>query len=177
MSKHNNNIQMMPIDTVKPYIYNPRVNDQAVDAVARSIEEFGFRSPIVVDESKTIINGHTRLKAAKQLGLEQVPVLLADDLTEEQVRAFRLADNKTAELAEWDDDMLEEELSLLDDIDMSEFGFEDMVEELEEEKLDNTPHELNDDDVIVIECDNEQELEQTFMKLQNEGYKCRISTL
>lgn len=142
MSKHNNNIQMMPIDTVKPYIYNPRVNDQAVDAVARSIEEFGFRSPIVVDESKTIINGHTRLKAAKQLGLEQVPVLLADDLTEEQVRAFRLADNKTAELAEWDDDMLEEELSLLDDIDMSEFGFEEIVEELEVEEDEGFDDEL-----------------------------------
>ena len=132
----------MPIDTVKPYIYNPRVNDQAVDAVARSIEEFGFRSPIVVDESKTIINGHTRLKAAKQLGLEQVPVLLADDLTEEQVRAFRLADNKTAELAEWDDDMLEEELSLLDDIDMSEFGFEEIVEELEVEEDEGFDDEL-----------------------------------
>lgn len=142
MSKHNNNIQMMPIDTVKPYIYNPRVNDQAVDAVARSIEEFGFRSPIVVDESKTIINGHTRLKAAKQLGLEQVPVLVADDLTEEQVRAFRLADNKTAELAEWDDDMLEEELSLLDDIDMSEFGFEEIVEELEVEEDEGFDDEL-----------------------------------
>ncbi|WP_347298166.1 DNA modification methylase [Dolosigranulum savutiense] len=142
MSKHNSNIQMMPIDTVKPYIYNPRVNDQAVDAVARSIEEFGFRSPIVVDESKTIINGHTRLKAAKQLGLEQVPVLLADDLTEEQVRAFRLADNKTAELAEWDDDMLEEELSLLDDIDMSEFGFEEIVEELEVEEDEGFDDEL-----------------------------------
>lgn len=142
MSKHNNNIQMMSIDTVKPYIYNPRVNDQAVDAVARSIEEFGFRSPIVVDESKTIINGHTRLKAAKQLGLEQVPVLLADDLTEEQVRAFRLADNKTAELAEWDDDMLEEELSLLDDIDMSEFGFEEIVEELEVEEDEGFDDEL-----------------------------------
>ena len=132
----------MPIDTVKPYIYNPRVNDQAVDAVARSIEEFGFRSPIVVDESKTIINGHTRLKAAKQLGLEQVPVLVADDLTEEQVRAFRLADNKTAELAEWDDDMLEEELSLLDDIDMSEFGFEEIVEELEVEEDEGFDDEL-----------------------------------
>lgn len=132
----------MPIDTVKPYIYNPRVNDQAVDAVARSIEEFGFRSPIVVDESKTIINGHTRLKAAKQLGLEQVPVLLADDLTEEQVRAFRLADNKTAELAEWDADMLEEELSLLDDIDMSEFGFEEIVEELEVEEDEGFDDEL-----------------------------------
>ena len=109
-----------------PYINNPRNNDNAVDAVASAIKNFGFKVPIVVDSNNEIINGHTRLKAAQKLGLEEVPVIVADDLTEAQVKAFRLADNKVSELSEWDDELLAIELGELDDLDfdMSEFNFE-----------------------------------------------------
>ena len=109
---------------LRPYENNPRINDGAVEAVAKSIDEFGFKVPIVVDSDYVIIAGHTRLKAAEKLGLKTVPVVIADDLTEEQARAFRLADNKTAELAEWDFEKLNEELGDITDLDMQDFGFE-----------------------------------------------------
>lgn len=118
------NIVMMPISDVHPYPNNPRVNKEAVSKVAASLNEFGFRQPIVVDKDNVIIVGHTRLQAARQLGFTEVPVLVADDLSEEQVRAYRLADNKTAEFAEWDFDKLDEELAGILDIDMTDFGFE-----------------------------------------------------
>lgn len=95
-------IEYMSIDKLTPYENNPRINDGAVDAVVNSIREFGFKNPIIVDKDNVIICGHTRLKAAARLNLSTVPVIRAEDLTEDQVRAFRLADNKTAELAEWD---------------------------------------------------------------------------
>ena len=103
-------IEMRKLSEVKPYEKNPRVNDNAVDAVARSIKEFGFRQPIVVDAESVIICGHTRWKAAQKLGLETVPVHVATDLTPEQVRAYRIADNRLAELAEWDKNLLPIEL-------------------------------------------------------------------
>lgn len=111
------------ISELKPYENNPRFNDKAVDAVAASIKEFGFKVPIVIDKDNIIIAGHTRLKAAQKLGMTEVPVIIADDLTEEQVKAFRIADNKVAELAEWDFEKLEMELKELN-IDMNQFGFE-----------------------------------------------------
>ena len=106
-----------------PYDRNPRINKEAVEYVANSIREFGFKVPIVIDAQNVIVAGHTRLKAAKQLGLDVVPCIIADDLTDEQIKAFRLADNKTAEMAEWDFDLLDIELSEID-LDMSLFGFE-----------------------------------------------------
>ena len=109
---------------ITPYAQNPRKNDEAVDKVAASIQEFGFKQPIVVDKDGTIIVGHTRYKAAQKLGLETVPVLVADDLTEEQAKAYRLADNKTNEFAEWDFELLDLELFDIDDIDMERFGFD-----------------------------------------------------
>lgn len=107
------------------YENNPRNNDGAVQAVAESIKEFGFKVPIVVDCDGVIVAGHTRYKAAELLGLETVPCIIADDLTPEQVRAFRLADNKTGELAEWDFNALEAELfALSEDFNMDDFGFD-----------------------------------------------------
>ena len=117
---------------IKPYEKNPRKNDSAVDAVANSIREFGFKVPVVIDKDNVIVCGHTRYKAAKKLGLDKVPCVVADDLTEEQIKAYRLADNKVSELAEWDIDLLGEELDGIFDIDMSDFGF-DLSEEEEEE--------------------------------------------
>ena len=112
------------IDELTPYERNPRKNEAAIDAVAASIKNFGFKVPIVIDQDGVIVAGHTRLAAAKKLGLEEVPVIVADDLTEEQIKAFRLADNKTAELAEWDPDLLEIELKDIESIDMAELGFD-----------------------------------------------------
>ena len=116
---------------IKPYEKNPRKNDSAVDAVANSISQFGFKVPVVIDNDGVIVCGHTRYKAAKKLGLEKVPCVVADDLTDEQIKAYRLADNKVSELAEWDIDLLGEELDGIFDIDMSDFGF-DLSEEEEE---------------------------------------------
>ena len=120
---------------LKPYANNPRDNESAVEPVANSIKEFGFKVPIVATSDGEIINGHTRFKASKLLGLEKVPVIIADDLTDEQVRAFRLADNKVSEFSEWNEDKLRDELKQLE-MDMAEFGFEftELTELLEEEK-------------------------------------------
>ena len=131
------------IGEIKPYEKNPRKNDNAVDAVASSISQFGFKNPIVIDGNNVIICGHTRYKAAHKLGLDVVPCVVADDLTEEQIKAYRLADNKVAELAEWDIDLLGEELDGIFDIDMSDFGF-DLSEEEEETEIieDEIPEEV-----------------------------------
>ena len=117
-------VRDIPLSQVRPYEGNPRDNDRAVQAVAESIREFGWQQPIVVDADMTIIAGHTRYRAAQALGLETVPVVVADGLTPEQVAAYRLADNKTAELADWDAELLAVELDGLLDFDMGRFGFE-----------------------------------------------------
>lgn len=119
-------IQNMKITDVRPYERNPRRNNKAVDAVAASIKEFGWRAPIVVDTDMVIVCGHTRLKAAKKLGLKEVPVHIAEDLTPEQIKAFRLADNKVGELASWNGTQLELELGDLTKVnfDMKPFSFE-----------------------------------------------------
>jgi site-specific DNA-methyltransferase (adenine-specific) len=115
------------LSELKPYEKNPRRNDEAVKYVAESIKQFGFKVPIVIDRKNIIVAGHTRYKAAKNLNLEAVPCIVADDLTDEQIKAFRLADNKVAEKAEWDFDLLSGELDDLLDFDMTAFGFEDDV--------------------------------------------------
>lgn len=129
-----------PIDELIPYANNPRHNDDAVFAVANSISQFGFKVPVVVDRENVIVCGHTRYKAAQKLGLKTIPCIIADDLTPDQINAFRLADNKTAELADWDMSKLEEELQgLVNDFDMEDFGFKEL------ETLDE-PSEIADDD-------------------------------
>lgn len=112
-------------DDLIPYINNPRNNDGAVDKVASSIKNFGFKVPIVVDRDNEIIAGHTRLKAAKKLGMDEVPCIVADDLSDGQIKAFRLADNRVAEFSEWDMELLESELEELEDYDLG-FEFDDM---------------------------------------------------
>jgi ParB-like chromosome segregation protein Spo0J len=119
-------IELRSTTEIKPYPNNPRINDDAVDTVAGSIKEFGFRQPIVVDGEGVIICGHTRFKAAQKLGLEKVPVHVAKDLTPDQIKAYRIADNKTAELAEWNYDLLPIELGELQSsgFDLSLLGFD-----------------------------------------------------
>lgn len=107
------NIVEKRLNELKPYENNPRINDGAVKCVKNSIEEFGFKVPIVIDKNGVIVAGHTRYKASQELGLETVPCVVADDLTDEQVKAFRIADNKTAEKASWDLDALKTEMEEL----------------------------------------------------------------
>lgn len=133
-------ITYKPLDKIQYYDNNPRRNEKAVKAVKKSIKEFGFLNPIIIDKDNVIIAGHTRFLAAQQLGIENVPCIIADDLTEEQVTAFRLADNRVAEIATWDKDKLHAELAELKDIfDMTEFGFKSDDEVLKE-KLKGTGH-------------------------------------
>ena len=115
-----------PIDKLIEYARNPRKNDHAVDRVAAAIREFGFRVPVVAKSDGTVVDGHLRLKAAKKLGLTEVPVVLADDMTDLQIKAFRLSVNKMAELAQWDDELLAIELHELNaaDFDMALIGFD-----------------------------------------------------
>lgn len=112
------------IGEVIPYFNNPRNNENAVEKVAESIKQFGFQNPIIVDNENVIIAGHTRLKAAELLGFDVVPVIVAESLTEEGAKAYRLADNKTGEFAEWDFEKLNEEIAELNDFDLSAFGFD-----------------------------------------------------
>ncbi|MBU1020603.1 MAG: ParB N-terminal domain-containing protein, partial [Firmicutes bacterium] len=130
-------IQMMRPSDLIAYENNPRLNDSAVDAVAASIKEFGFKVPIVITKDRVIIAGHTRLKASLLLNLEAVPCLIADDLTDDQIKAFRLVDNKTAELATWDLSKLETELFDID-MDILQFGFEEFES--------SVPDNASDDD-------------------------------
>ena len=149
-------VETVSIDKIKPYENNPRNNDDAVDAVANSIKEFGWQQPIVVDNGRVIIAGHTRYKAAKKLGYKEVPIVVADKLTEEQVNAYRLADNKVGELANWDTKKLDDELqALLDQIDMTDFGFD---ENIEFDPADDIDVDLETDDkdkkLIQVTCPN-----------------------
>lgn len=115
-------IILKQINELTPYENNPRKNDKSVNAVANSIKQFGFKVPIIIDGDGVIVAGHTRYKAAVKLKLDTVPCIVADDLTEEQIKAFRIADNKVGEMSEWDMDLLSDELEDILDIDMSEFG-------------------------------------------------------
>ena len=124
------------IDELVPYVNNPRLNDGAVEAVANSIKEFGWRVPVILGADNIVVAGHTRIKAAQQLGIKDVPCVMADDLSPEQQRALRLADNKVGELASWDMDKLDEELARID-MDMEQFGFTQLTED-EVNEVDDT---------------------------------------
>ena len=144
------NIEQWPIERVKPYHKNPRRNDAAVAACAESIDRYGFRQPIVVDANGVIIVGHTRWKAAKQLGMTEVPVHVASDLTPERAREYRLADNRTAQFSEWDVPLLIDELEALPEHMPEVFEFEALVDgfnvppenkPIDEEAMKDTEHE------------------------------------
>lgn len=132
-------IILKPVNELMAYENNPRINDRAVEPVAKSIKEFGFKVPILLDKDNVIIAGHTRLKAAKELGMKEVPCIMCDDLTPEQVKAFRLADNKVAEFADWDDELLVQELNELLEMgaNLETTGFSEDEIRLKLEGLDN----------------------------------------
>jgi len=138
-------IEWISVDEVIPYENNPRKNEASIDKVAASIKEFGFKQPIVIDKNGVIVVGHTRLEAAKRLGWEKVPCIRANDLTDEQARGYRLADNKTSEFSEWDYELLTDELDNIFDIDMADFGFDlsfdDEEPEVVEDDVPDVPEE------------------------------------
>ena len=162
-----NQIVLMDINDIHPYANNPRFNDEAMHSVANSIKEFGFQQPIIVDKNNVVIAGHTRLKAAKYLNLKKVPVIVAKDLSDEQVKAYRIADNSTSELARWDIDLLNLEL---EDIkyDMADFGLftdenEGLAEKASGDKLDEKEikkmelRAFEHYDYLVFVFDNQQD--------------------
>lgn len=163
------------IDELIPYENNPRLNDEAVEYVKNSIKEFGFKVPVVIDKDNVIIAGHTRIKASKELRIKDIPCIIADDLSEEQVKAFRLADNKVSEKSMWDYSKLDEELDSILDIDMSMFDFDINTDDVEIERIDLSNKEFEKYEIIIT-CQNEIELEENYNKLTKEGYKCTIST-
>lgn len=177
-----NQVINMNIGDVIPYEKNPRFNDKAVDAVANSITMFGFKQPIVVDKDNIIIVGHTRLKAAQKLGLTEVPVMVADDLDDDQVNAYRLADNRVGELSEWDMDTLREELDGLSDsgIDMESLKFDESFLGTDDSG-DELPAEDDPSEVTVLGLHvtiiNEDEQFELMSRLKDEGYDVQIENL
>lgn len=177
------NIIEKNLKDIKPYDKNPRKNDNAVEQVANSIASFGFKVPIVIDKDNVIVCGHTRYKAAKKIGLKAVPCVVADDLTEEQIKAYRLADNKVSEKSEWDFDLLGEELNNIFDIDMSDFGFDLTAEDGEEEDANGdepistgTSFNYKEQYGVIVICKDEREQEKIYNSLMEEGYECRVVT-
>ena len=150
------NVEYMKIDNLIPYINNPRRNEKAIDMVAGSIKEFGFKNPIIVDKDNIIVAGHTRYEASKKLDIKEIPVIKADDLTEKQIKAFRIADNKTAELAEWDMDLLALELE----------GLEDIFTGFEAVELEDI---MGTDEVLEDDLDEEEALEESKVPFSLRG--------
>lgn len=142
------NVINVKLADLKPYEKNPRNNKDAVDYVVNSIKEFGFKVPLVIDKDNVIVCGHTRYLACKKLGIEEVPCVIADDLTEEQIKAYRLADNKVSDIATWDFELLNEELDNILNIQMSDFGFEELdnnfIDDLYNEQLGNPTNEAEE---------------------------------
>lgn len=165
-------IEMLRMGDLIPYEQNPRFNEEAVDYVANSIREFGFKVPIVVDKDNVIVAGHTRLKASEQLGLEEVPVIRADDLTDEQVKAYRLVDNKTGEFADWDFDALTAELDRIT-MDMGDFGFDDQLPDIDidgifEEHIDT--YKGDDDTTYLVWGDKKVEVDDNDIEFLDNKY-------
>jgi len=187
MAELKDSVELAHPDDLIPYSNNVKAHpDEQVKKIASSIKNYGWDQPIVVDGSNEIIKGHGRLQAAELLGLEQVPVIVRDDLTEAEARASRIADNKTAE-SEWLDDELESEIDVLaqdDEIDMDSLGFDD--DEIDDllEYNDGLPDPADEEDLgldaeyeVIIECIDEAEQERVFDELTQEGYECRLNSL
>ena len=171
------NTHQIKISELVPYAKNPRKNARAVDAVAASIKEFGFKQPVVIDKNYEIVAGHTRVLAAKKLNMMEVPCIIADDLTEQQIKAFWLADNKTHELSEWDFDLLESELKDLFDVDfdMSDFGFDfDKDDEPEDDdtytkKIISPQYEITGEAVTLADLTQETKYSELIAEINSSG--------
>ncbi len=162
------------LDELKPYENNPRFNDDAVEYVAKSIKEFGFKVPIIIDKNGVIVAGHTRYKASLELGLEEVPCIVADDLTDNQVKAFRLADNKVSDYSIWNNTALLEELEDLEGLDIfTGFDFSDTFEDILDETDTSILGEEEQIYKIVVKSVNKEEIDKVreFCEENNIGYE------
>ena len=157
---------------LKPYANNPRHNAKAVPAVKESILKFGFKVPLVIDKNNVIVCGHTRFYASKEIGLETVPCIVADDLTDEQINAFRLVDNRVSEFADWNFDKLAEELSDLQDFDFEPFGFDDLMAGLQ--PLEEETEQTNLIKSLNVKSENLKELNDLFNELVERGFICKL---
>lgn len=171
-------IEYRPIADIRPYESNPRRNDRAVAKVAESIRQFGFRQPIVVDADGVIIVGHTRYRAALELGLESVPVHVVTDLSPEQMKAYRIADNKTGSLATWDYEKLRLEIGELRECeyDLGVLGFsEDELSRVL--TLESLPGEVEEtrNYAVIVDCETEEEQRRVYEYLEAGGYRCRLT--
>lgn len=167
------------INDLQMYENNPRKNSDAVQYVANSIQQFGFKVPIIIDKTNTIVCGHTRYKAARRLKMAKVPCIMADDLDEDQIRAFRLADNKVAEMATWDYDRLEQEFALIDpmEFDIADFGFFPNYDVEEEEcEEDDFSSSVSGEKTysLVIDCASKAEQKDVYDRLTKIGIIARI---
>jgi ParB-like chromosome segregation protein Spo0J len=169
------NIVYKNIKELKPYKKNAKKHSkEQVEQIANSIKEFGFTQPVIIDKNNCVVAGHGRILGAKKAGLKQVPTVTLEELTEEQIKAYRLVDNKLNE-SEWDFSLLDEELEdLIDDIDMDLFGFD--LEEEEEQKK-KVEFEVKKENKIIITCKTKRQTEDLYKRLIEEGYSCtkRIS--
>lgn len=167
------NVQYIDISKIKPYEKNPRYNENSVGPVAESIKEYGFRVPLVLDKENVIVCGHTRFLAAKSLGMQEVPCVIADDLSEEQIKAYRIADNKTADFSIWDNKLLLEELTELVNTDLyTGFTFGDIEEMTLLDEKDNAVIEENEDGVsyeIVFRSGDKGRIERIQKKWEEMG--------
>ena len=169
------------INDLQMYENNPRKNSDAVQYVANSISQFGFKVPIIIDKNNMIVCGHTRYKAARRLKMAKVPCIMADDLDEDQIRAFRLADNKVAEMATWDYDRLEQEFMLIDplEFDIADFGFfpnyEPDEDEEEEDDGDSDMTASEKSYSLIIDCESKAEQKDTYERLAKMGIMARMA--
>ena len=163
------------ISELKEYKNNPRVNKEAIEPVAESIKLFGFKQPIVIDKNNVIVCGHTRYKAAIKLGLKSVPCVVASDLTDDEISAYRIADNKTAEFADWDFSKLEIELAAID-LDMSVFGEFDFSDTLDSH-VDIKELNYSEKYGVVIDCVDESEQQKVFDFVRSAGYAPRLVSI
>lgn len=173
------NIVYKSIKELKPYKKNAKKHTkEQVEQIANSIKEFGFTQPVLIDKNNCVVAGHGRILGAKKAGLKEVPTLCLDDLTEEQIKAYRLADNKLNE-SEWDAKLLDEEVSMLsDDIDMSLFGFDVALSEETEKKNKKVEFEIQEKYEVHIVCKDEKQMEEVYNKVKGMGIDCKlVSTL
>ena len=181
-------VKLVDRDELIPYSNNPKEHpDEQVKKIASSIKNYGWDQPIVVDGDGEIIKGHGRLQAAKTLGLDEVPVIWREDLSDAEAKAARIADNKTAE-SPWSNDLLGAEMDLLADtqIDLDTLGFDDdELDDILDDAIDDGPPDPADETAlgldaeyeVIVECEDEPEQEQVFQELTEEGYECRINSL
>ena len=168
------NIKYMNIRDLKPYKKNAKKhNKEQVEQIANSIKEYGFTQPVIIDKNNSVVAGHGRILGAKKAGLKQVPTVCLEELTEEQIKAYRLVDNKLNE-SEWDYSLLDEELeNLTEDINMDLFGF-DLAEEIEQEEVEKVEFEKRKIYKLIVEFENKKASEKLYKKLSSEGYICKI---